>query len=312
MINKLGLSQEMREAFIRLLPTDANVFFDEPMSQYTTFGIGGAADALLIARSSEEIVIAITFARENTLPIYIMGNGSNLLVRDQGIRGIVIQISEGMQAVKFKNLQATVQAGCRFPIFVRESIEKNLKGLEFAGGIPGTVGGAIVMNAGAYGGCIADCLKTVTYLDEQLQIQTRSVQVEDMGYRTTIFSQEHWIVLEATFDFLRDFDHEARKKLDKCNCERREKQPLELPSAGSVFKRPEGYFAGKLIQEAGCQGLRVGDAQVSEKHAGFIVNLGQATANDVLALIEQVQKRVLENSGVILELEIHVIGEGSQ
>lgn len=302
------LDETMKQRMIRALE-GMDIRPDESMKKHTTFKIGGLADAMIVVRSADDILRTLQFAREENVPVTIVGNGSNLLVRDGGIRGIVMKIAEGMNESKFTNLQATVQAGCRFSLFVRESIEKNLKGLEFAGGIPGTIGGAVTMNAGAYGGCIADCLQSVTYIDEQLRLRTKTIEAGDMGYRTTIFSKHAWVVTEAGFRFQRDFDKEARAIFEKNNALRKQNQPIDLPSAGSIFKRPEGNFAGKLIQEAGCQGECIGGAQVSQKHAGFIVNTGGATAQDVLTLIEKVKRRVLAHSGVELEMEVRIVGE---
>lgn len=286
-----------------------DIRLNESMKNHTTFRIGGLADVMIVVRSADEILQILRFGHEEAIPVTIMGNGSNLLVRDGGIRGIVVKIAEGMNQVKFTNLHATAQAGARLTLFARESIEKNLMGLAFAGGIPGTVGGAVFMNAGAYGGCMADCLESVTYIDEHIQMQTRIMESGDMGYRTTFFSQKTYIVTEACFRFQRDFDKAARTAFEQNNALRKQKQPIEMPSAGSTFKRPEGHFAGKLIQEAGCQGMRVGEAQVSPKHAGFIVNTGEASAKDIMALMEEVKRRVFENSGVKLELEVRIVGE---
>lgn len=299
---------DIRQRFKRALP-NAFIRWDEPMKNHTTFQIGGVADALLVASSVEEIQEAIAFAQRENIPCFIMGNGSNLLVRDGGIRGIVIKIAERMQTMQMNDLEMTVQAGCLLSSVAYATIAQNRGGFACIGGIPGTIGGAVTMNAGAYGAYIADCLASVTYLDESMQVKKRKIEPEDMGYRTTIFGRKQWIILEATFSLWYDATGEAKKRLVECNRMRREKQPLTWPSAGSTFKRPPNHFAGALIQEADCRGLRIGDAQVSEKHAGFIINRGQATASDVLELIGMVQERVYQSSGIWLEREVHVIGD---
>lgn len=291
-----------------MLP-NAFLLFDEPMSRHTTFKIGGKSDALLSAKDSGEVITALRFCQEQGLPCFVMGNGSNLLVRDGGIRGVVVKIHEHMQAYSLSGDTATAQAGCKLALLVRETVEKNLAGLEFAGGIPGTVGGAVLMNAGAYGGCMADCLRQVTYIDERFELCQITPGEKDMGYRDTVFSRNGYIVVRAEFSFSRCTDGSVRERYEACNTARRSKQPLSLPSAGSAFKRPEGHFAGQLIQNAGLKGESVGAAQVSPLHAGFIVNNGGARACDVLALMALVQRRVFDDSGVRLEPEIKIVGE---
>lgn len=297
-----------RKALRAALP-DADLRFDEAMAKHTTFQVGGPADALLLPKTSEEIVLALSICKNEDCPVMVMGKGSNLLVRDGGIRGLVIQIDQNMNEMRFEGKQVWAEAGCRMSSLVQELVRRNLSGLEFAGGIPASVGGAVAMNAGAYGGSVSDCLKKVRYLDENLNLQEREIQEGDMAYRKTIFGDRRWIVLEACFELREDLSEEPAKRLEEYNRQRREKQPLSYPSAGSVFKRPPGHFAGKLIEDAGCKGLRIGGAEVSTLHAGFIINRGGASAKDIEALICEIQKRVYEQSGVQLETEVKRIGE---
>ena len=288
---------------------DLDIRFDEPMAKHTTFRIGGPADALLLPGSMAEIEAALAFCKGEGVPLTVIGNGSNLLVRDGGIRGLVIRLQQNFSAFRFEGEKLFAQAGCKLGSLAEESVRRGWAGLEYACGIPATVGGAVVMNAGAYGGSLSDSLFSVRCLDEDMRLIEHRVEPGDMGYRKTIFGRRGWVVLEACFLLRKDQEGKAREKLEHCSEQRRAKQPLNFPSAGSVFKRPEGHFAGQLIQEAGCKGLRVGDAEVSTLHAGFIINRGHATAQDVEALIGEVQRRVYAASGVQLETEIKILGE---
>lgn len=283
------------------------ITWNAPMCEHTSMRVGGPADALVAAKREEDIRAVMSFAREEDVPLLVLGMGSNLIVRSGGIRGIVLQITG--KAIQIRGMQVYVEAGAKLPMLSREAMQKNLAGLEFAQGIPGSVGGAVIMNAGAYGGQMADVLRRVRYIDQSLTVHERDICDGDLGYRSSVFSREGWTVLSADLTLARDMDGSARKRFDAYRKLRQEKQPLEYPSAGSVFKRPEGYFAGALIQEAGLKGLRIGGASVSEKHAGFIVNDQNAVAEDVIALIAEVQRRVLDNSGVLLEREVRILGE---
>lgn len=286
-----------------------NVAVDEQMSRHTTFRIGGPADYFVTPSKEEEIEAVIRVCRQYNIPFYIMGNGSNLLVGDKGYRGAVIQIFKKMYSIEVKENQICAQAGALLSKIAAKALKAGLTGFEFASGIPGTLGGALVMNAGAYGGEMKQVLKSARVLDIQGNIFTLSAEQMEFGYRTSIFAKKGYIVLNAVIE-LQSGDKEAiREKMEELRERRVTKQPLEYGSAGSTFKRPEGYFAGKLIEDAGLRGFRIGDAQVSEKHCGFVINRGNATAAEVIELMEQVVRRVEKNSGVHLEPEVKRIGE---
>lgn len=285
------------------------VKFDEPLSSYTTFRIGGPADALVTPNSLEQLAEALRFSQGHNVPLTIIGNGSNLIVRDRGIRGIVIQVADNLNAINIDQETISAQAGVRLIALARVAYDKGLSGLEFASGIPGTLGGAVAMNAGAYGGEMKDIVRSVTLMD--LQGQTRVIDAPDMhfGYRTSLAQGQSLLVVEATMRLCPKDRAEIKATMDDLNERRRTKQPLQWPSAGSIFKRPPEHYAGPLIEGAGLKGVSVGGAQVSELHAGFIVNTGGATARDVLDLIHLVQDRVNEKYGVKLETEVRIIGE---
>lgn len=287
----------------------AQVLFDEPMAKHTSFKIGGPADVWINAHSSQEVVDVLRWGRENGIPVTVMGNGSNMLVGDGGIRGIVLTVGAAMTGIEVRGNCLYAQAGALLSSVSKAAAEHSLGGLEFAGGIPGTVGGGIFMNAGAYGGELKDVLKEVTFLTPEREQKTLPASELDLSYRHSMFSAGGYIILDCVMELVPADQDEILKRMADFRQRRAEKQPLNLPSAGSTFKRPEGYFAGKLIQDAGLQGFRVGGAQVSEKHAGFVVNTGGATAQDVMALIEHVQRTVLEKFGVMLEPEVRMIGE---
>lgn len=302
----------MKELFIRrLTAASGRLLLDEPMYKHTSFKIGGTADVMLLPQSASQIVDAIGICRDIGMPYFVMGNGSNLLVRDGGIRGLVIK-TESMNAVRFEGRKITAEAGLKLSTLSREAIQKNLAGLEFAGGIPGSVGGAVFMNAGAYGGEVKDTLISVTYIDDALCSHEIVPSLSDMGYRTSVFAQSGWIITQAQFALHLDMDGMARAHFDRYAELRKEKQPLNFPSAGSVFKRPAGHFAGKLIEDVDPKGFSIGGAQISEKHAGFIINKGGATACDVLELIRFVQDKVFARTGIWLETEIKIIGDDGE
>jgi len=281
-----------------------------PMSKHTSFRLGGPADAMLFPRSDDEILRAFALCKDAGVPVTVIGNGTNLVVRDGGIRGLVIKIGQGMGRIAFEGTRAVAQAGARLMTFASTAInEKKLAGLAFAGGIPGSVGGAVAMNAGAYGSEIKDVVRKVRYVDpESMTVVERKVEDGDFRYRSSVFLERGYVVLEAEFELAPD-DGTEKQKLEEYLASRKKKQPVTLPSAGSVFKRPQGHYAGALIEQAGLKGVSVGGAQVSELHAGFIVNTGNATARDVITLIELIQKRVYEHSGVMLCPEVRIIGE---
>lgn len=281
----------------------------ELLSKHTTFRIGGAAAWYLVPEKLEEVAEAVAFAREKNLPFYILGRGSNMLFADEGYEGVIIEVGKGLEAVEIEeNGMVTAQAGIPLSVLAVKLAEAELAGFEFAGGIPGTLGGAIAMNAGAYGGEIKDCIVSARILTEKGEIITLSKEELELGYRTSIIQRKPYIVLEGTFSFEKGNRQTILDTMKDLNNRRREKQPLEFPSAGSTFKRPEGHFAGKLIEDAGLKGYRVGDAQVSEKHCGFVINRGKATAEDVKQLIADVQCRVREKFQVNLEPEVRVVG----
>ena len=284
------------------------ILLNEPMKNHTTFRIGGPADALFFPSSEEELIAARKAAREAGVPCTIIGNGSNLLVRDGGIRGLTITLGEEFGAITAEENILTAQAGAMLSRLSREAQVRGLSGLAFAAGIPGSVGGGVAMNAGAYGGEIKDtllCARVLGAEDEPVWLDADDLE---LGYRSSRVLREGLTVLQARFRLTPGNPDDILAEMNEYNRRRREKQPLSLPSAGSAFKRPEGHFAGALIQEAGLKGLSVGGAQVSALHAGFIVNTGGAACRDVLDLIALVQRRVMEQSGVLLEPEVRVIG----
>ena len=278
------------------------------LSALTTMRIGGPADAVLYAQKEEDILLALSACASYDIPVHILGNGSNILVRDGGIRGLVILIGKEMQGTLLQEGNSlTARAGMALSTLVKAALSRSLQGLEWAYGIPGTVGGACAMNAGAYGGEIAQRLIRVRVL-EQGKIEERTVAEGDLAYRKSIYAAPSRIVLSATFLLEKD-DGGAKTRQEEYAAKRREKQPLSFPSAGSTFKRPEGYFAGALIEGAGLKGTKIGGAMVSELHAGFLVNAGGATGKDMIALVELVQAKVQERFGVRLEPEIKIWGE---
>ena len=282
----------------------------EMLKEHTTFRIGGPADFYLIPESAEQVQEAIAFAGKKGLPYYVIGKGSNILFGDKGFRGVVIEIGKGMAAIENKGDGIVVAgAGISMSAMAVKLAEWNLTGFEFAGGIPGTLGGGIAMNAGAYGGEIKDCIQSAVVLTREGKIITKSLEELELGYRSSSILRDEQIVLQGTFQFAAGEKEKIQNEMRELNARRRDKQPLEFPSAGSTFKRPEGYFAGKLIQDAGLAGYRVGDAMVSDKHCGFVVNCGNATAAEVKQLIEQVQKKIQTEFDVLLEPEVRLVGE---
>ena len=294
------LKQILAEDYIKL---------KEPMKNHTTFRIGGEADYFVTPQTKEEVQAVAACCKKFEVPYYIIGNGSNLLVSDRGYRGVIIQIFKMMNQITVEHNLIIAQAGALLSAIAAKALENSLSGFEFAAGIPGTLGGACVMNAGAYGGEMKQVLKEVTVMDYQGRIDTLSVCELEMGYRTSRIAKENLIVLEAKIELEQGNSQEIRSLMDELREKRVTKQPLEYPSAGSTFKRPEGYFAGKLIQDSGLRGFSVGGAQVSEKHCGFVINKDQATAADVEELMRQVSAKVKEKFGVTLEPEVKRLGE---
>lgn len=282
----------------------------EMMSTHTTFKIGGPAAYYMIPENEDEIMEALDFARVRKLPFYLLGRGSNVLFSDEGYPGVVIEIGRGLERMSVhQEGMVMVQAGIGLSTMAVRLAEAGLTGFEFAGGIPGTLGGGITMNAGAYGGEIKDCIVSATVLNEEGNKMVLSKKELELGYRSSIIQKKKYIVLQGTFSFEKGEREKIFSDMKELNQKRREKQPLEYPSAGSTFKRPEGYFAGKLIEDAGLRGYRIGDAQVSEKHCGFVINRGHATAEEVGRLIEEVQNRVREKFQVELEPEVRMVGK---
>lgn len=287
---------------------------DEPMKLHTTFRIGGPADFFIVPGTLSGLKEAIGLCKEDGVPYYIMGNGSNLLVGDKGIRGVVFQLCHAFEEIHYEQKQdglvlVSAGAGILLSKLAREVAGKGLGGFEFAAGIPGTFGGALAMNAGAYGGEIKSSIQYATLLADGENVITLQAKDLKLGYRTSIIQEKGYIVLEGGLLLAPGDKQDIQSKIEDLASRRQEKQPLEYPSAGSTFKRPEGYFAGKLIQDAGLKGYRVGDAMVSEKHSGFVINAGNATASEVVALMEDVKENVYETAGVWIEPEVRMIGE---
>ena len=293
----------------RLMSITDNVLFDEEMKMHTTFRIVGKADAFVSVENVLEIEKVIHFCKDTDTPYMIMGNGSNMLVSDKGIRGVVIHIGKGMSKCSIEGEEVYAEAGILMSALSKKILEAELTGFEFAGGIPGTLGGGIYMNAGAYGGELKDIIESVTFIAPDGLVKTVCADKLDFGYRHSIFEDGGYTILSCRMKLKKGNYDEIKAQMADFSSRRSEKQPLSQPSAGSTFKRPEGYFAGKLIQDAGLMGYSIGGAMVSDKHAGFVVNKGGATAKDVLDLIRYIQKTVEEKFGVKLEPEVRLIGE---
>lgn len=292
----------------QILPV-GRILVKERMENHTSLHIGGEADYMVLPAKEEEIKEVILLCRQSKVPYYVMGNGSNLLVADPGYRGLIIKLGENFSEIQFgENGIVTAQAGVLLSKLANEVARHSLTGFEFAAGIPGTLGGAVTMNAGAYDGEMKHCILSARVMDQEGNIFTLSNDGLQLGYRTSLLQKKNLIVIDATMKFsLGDYD-KIIGRIKELNALRREKQPLEQYSAGSTFKRPEGYFAGKLIHDAGLRGHTLGGAQVSEKHCGFLINKENATAGEFLGLINEVTKIVEETSGVKLEPEVKLLG----
>ena len=291
-----------------VIPGDA-VLLGEPMKNYTTIKTGGLADIIVMPQSTTEIQSIIKICKENNVPYFVMGKGSNLLVSDKGIRCVVIKLGDKFAKITIDGNDVIAQAGASLSALSEKIMEKSLKGFEFAGGIPGTLGGATTMNAGAYGGEMKYIIKSVKVLNTEGEIINLSSEELKFGYRTSIIQIKNYIVLEVKMKFEKGNYEEIAETTRDLMKMRNAKQPLDLPSCGSVFKRPAGHFAGKLIEDSGLKGKKIGGAKVSKLHCGFIVNIDNATTNDVLDLIELIQKTVKSKFGVQLETEVKIIGE---
>lgn len=291
-----------------LIPAD-RVKWQEPMSRHTTFAIGGPADALVVPQTEEELARVISFCHDHRVPLLVIGQGSNLLVQDGGFRGVVVKIDRQLGYAEFS--PPLVRAGAGIPLreLAQLAAENSLSGLEFAVGIPGSLGGAVVMNAGAYGGEMKELVTAVRIMDERGNVKEWPGSRLNFGYRSSALLGSSLVVLGATLELAPGNKEEIKAKMKEFTERRESRQPLELPSAGSIFRRPAGSFVGPMIEELGLKGFSINDAQVSEKHAGFIVNRGQARARDVLELIAIIKEVVKDKYGVELELEIQVVGE---
>lgn len=286
----------------------SGIFMEEPMKKHTTFRVGGPAD-VLVQPDETALAAVLALCRQYHVSYSFIGNGSNLLVGDKGIRGVVIEMTEPMGNIEVHGTRITAQAGAMLSKIANTAASNGLGGMEFAAGIPGSVGGAVVMNAGAYGGEMKDIIERVYVLDEngaQLELDRDAL---DLGYRHSCIPEKKYIVTKVVLELVPRDEAEIRSKMKELNEKRAEKQPLQYPSAGSTFKRPEGYFAGKLIMDAGLRGYQVGGAQVSEKHCGFVINKGDATAADICQLMRDVSDKVQAQFGVVLEPEVKMIGE---
>lgn len=289
--------------------TDRPLLLEEPMSRHTSFRIGGPADMMAMPKNEAELSNLLQKAAANNIPVTLIGNGSNLLVRDKGIRGLVIKLGNMLNEILVDGNKITFGSGVSLALASRKAAENSLSGMEFAVGIPGSIGGAVYMNAGAYDGEMANVVAAVRVMDATGKVTIMSAEELRFGYRKTALQESGLIVTSVTVVLQKAEQQKIMAKMDDFSQRRISKQPLELPSAGSMFKRPPGYFAGTLIEQTGLKGYSVGGAQISEKHAGFVVNTGNATAADVLGLIKDVQDRVLAAHGVLLQPEVLVIGE---
>lgn len=288
-----------------------NIYINEQMKKHTSFKVGGNADIFIKIHDEKELKKVLKIIKEEKLPFFVMGNGSNLLVKDSGIRGIVLKIELNKIEIDKKEeyYNINVGAGIKLIALAQKLLKEEIEGFEFASGIPGTIGGAIRMNAGAYGGEIKDVVSETRYMDEDGNIYTLQNDEHQFEYRNSIFSKKRWVILDTTLKLKGGNREEIKSKMEEYAASRREKQPLKYPSAGSTFKRGDGYITAKLIDECGLKGYSIGDAEVSNLHAGFIINKGDATAEDILNLIEYVKEKVYEKFKIEIKLEIQVVGE---
>ena len=292
---------------LKLIAGDSNVRCDEPMSSHCTFRAGGTAKYYVIPDEYKKVRDVLRLCVEENIPYYVIGNGSNLLVQDDGFDGVIIEIDSALAKIEKNGNEIVAKAGAKLSKIAVKALNESLTGFEFAHGIPGNLGGAVTMNAGAYGGEMKDVLKWVKVLDNNGEMKTLKAEELELGYRTSIIVKEKMIVLEACIELHEGNRDEIEMHMKELMAKRKENQPLEYPSAGSTFKRPEGYFAGKLIQDAGLKGYRVGGAMVSEKHSGFVINYDNATATDIINLMKDVRKKVYEEFQVTLEPEVKIL-----
>ena len=306
----------LSEALISMLGA-GNVRTGELMKTHTTFRIGGAADYYVTPQAEKQIADVIAFLKKSDIKYIVIGNGSNILVSDEGFRGVVVELGDGFSDYEFlqdsqdnsDEVLVKASAGMKLTRLGNQLAANGIAGFEFATGIPGCIGGAVRMNAGAYGGEFKDILVSAKVIDDEGVIRELSSDELELGYRTSIVAKSNMIVLEATLKLRKGEPDIIRNNISELAAKRRQKQPLEYPSAGSTFKRPEGYFAGKLIMDSGLRGYQIGGARVSDKHCGFVINAGDATAQDVVALMDHVTEVVREKYGVTLEPEVKFLGD---
>lgn len=305
------ISEAVMKALKGFVPEE-NIRLQEPMSEHTTFRVGGPADCFVELESAGQLQRVQRYLQMVEVPFVVLGNGSNLLVSDEGYRGVVLRIGSSMSNIRVEGGRIVAQAGASLASLARAALEHGLTGLEFASGIPGTVGGGVVMNAGAYGGEMSQVVSRVTVLSKEGEFLELDNETMEFGYRFSTIKNQPFIVTEVVFELQPGNAAAIKEKMEELAAKRREKQPLEYPSAGSTFKRPEGYFAGELIMKAGLKGLQIGGAQVSEKHCGFVINKENATASEVMQVIKEVQACVSDKFHVRLEPEVVFLGRWQQ
>lgn len=295
--------------YIRTIVPEERILFHEPMNKYTTFQVGGEAECMVVVETKEELSKLVSYLGRIEQEFFVLGNGSNLLVGDKGYRGIILKLGPCLSAIRVEKNHIAAGAGALLSRVAFVARDAGLSGMEFAAGIPGSVGGGIVMNAGAYGGEMKQIVQMVRVMDREGEILTLDNDTMEFGYRTSIIRDRPFIVLGVVLKLTPGDKEEINAKMTELMEQRRSKQPLEYPSAGSTFKRPEGYYAGKLIMDAGLRGYRIGGAQISEKHCGFVINAGGATAADIKEVIEETQERVRDRFHVRLEPEVIFLGD---
>jgi len=315
MKEEVNLKEDFYQKLKGILPEN-QILIEEPLAKHTTFQIGGPAQFIVLPETVTQVATTVKLCQLENMPFYVLGNGSNLLVSDKGYNGTVVKLGKTFSEVTIKKIEENeytvqAQAGVLLSKLANIITEYGLKGFEFAAGIPGTLGGAVTMNAGAYGGEMKHSIASATVLDQLGNAFKLNKEELKLGYRKSIIQDNNYIVLDATFIFACGNKEEIQDKINELNARRREKQPLEYPSAGSTFKRPEGHFAGKLIMDSGLRGYQVGNAQISEKHCGFVINKGGATAIEVRTLIADVIQIVYDKYGVRLEPEVKLLGDFS-
>ncbi len=301
------ISEAVIQALRKFVPEE-NICLQESMASHTTFRIGGLADCFVQLENTEQLIKVQKYLSQVGVPFFILGNGSNLLVSDAGFRGVILQIGPKMSKVTVEGNVIVAQAGASMAQIARTAMEHELAGMEFASGIPGTIGGGVVMNAGAYGGELSQIVTQVNVVNSEGEIMELDNETMEFGYRTSTIRNNPFTVTEVILRLEKGDRQQIRERMEELAARRREKQPLEYPSAGSTFKRPAGYYAGQLIMEAGLRGFQCGGAKVSDKHCGFVINTGNATAEDVRTLIREIQTRVKDQFNVNLETEVLFLG----